>query len=32
MTIIVDVTGAGHFLVLVFVLTLDGSFVLVHVS
>lgn len=30
--IILDVTGAGHFPVLVFVLTLDGSFVVVHVS
>lgn len=32
MMIILDVTGALHFPVLVFVLILDGSFVLVCVS
>lgn len=32
MMIVLDVTGAGHFLALVFLLTLDGSFVLVYVS
>lgn len=32
MMMILDVTRAGHFPVLVFVLTLDGSFVLVHES